>query len=174
MKKSSINGSEFISDLSQKSFSKSQKVVSNSISDSFLKFIQTNHPHFNENSCLSISELSALRVQFIASKLKGQLGELSSMEKLVYSRTKSEKLTIPSERLFERLAEAYPNAFVYYFKDQILGEWIGATPEILMKGSNQRFESMSLAGTKKADDKSPWGEKERKEQDFVSQFYEKP
>ena len=55
------------------------------------------------------------------------------MEKLVYSRIKSEKLTIPSERLFERLAEAYPNAFIYYIKDPILGEWIGATPEILMK-----------------------------------------
>ena len=94
----------------------------------------------------------------------------SSLEKLVYSRIKSEKLTIPGERLFERLAEAYPNAFVYYFKDPILGEWIGATPEILMKGTNQRFESMSLAGTKKADDQSPWGEKERAEQDFVSQF----
>lgn len=94
----------------------------------------------------------------------------SAMEKLVYSRIKAENLTIPGTLLFERLEKAYPKAFVYYFKDPILGEWIGATPEILMKGTNQRFESMSLAGTKKADDQSPWGEKEREEQDFVSQF----
>ena len=91
MKKSTINGSEFISDLSQKSFSKSQKVVSNSISHSFLKFIQINYPHFKENSCLSISELSALRVQFISSKLKGQDGELSSMEKLVIDTLSNEE-----------------------------------------------------------------------------------
>ncbi|MEN9987735.1 MAG: hypothetical protein RLZZ585_774 [Bacteroidota bacterium] len=94
----------------------------------------------------------------------------SSMEKLVYSRIKPEKLTIPGKLLFERLVDTYPNAFVYYFKDSILGEWIGATPETLIKGTNQRFESMSLAGTKKSDDQSPWGDKEREEQDFVSQF----
>ena len=104
-----------------------------------------------------------------ASEIVSLLRE-SSMEKLVYSRIKNEKLTISGNRLFERLTEAYPNAFVYYFNDPILGEWIGATPEILMKGTNHQFESMSLAGTKKADDQSPWGAKEREEQDFVSQF----
>lgn len=83
MKKNTINGNNFISDISQRPFSTSQKVVTNSISDSFLLFIQITYPHFNENSCLSISELSALRVQFISSKLKGQLGELTSMENLV-------------------------------------------------------------------------------------------
>jgi uncharacterized membrane protein len=83
MKKSSFTKKEFLSDVSQQSFSSSQKVSSHSISDSFLKFIQVNHPGFSENSFLSISELSALRVQFISSKLKGQLGDLSSMEKLV-------------------------------------------------------------------------------------------
>jgi isochorismate synthase len=54
-----------------------------------------------------------------------------------------------------------------------LGQWIGATPEILIKGMNNSFLSMSLAGTKKADDASPWGEKEMEEQNFVSQFIEK-
>jgi len=83
MKKSSSTKKEFISDVSQQTFSSSQKVTSHSISDSFLKFIQVIHPEFKENSFLSISELSALRVQFISSKLKGQLGDLSSMEKLV-------------------------------------------------------------------------------------------
>ncbi len=83
MKKNATSDREFISNLSHQSFSTSQKVVSQSISDNFLKFIQINNPDFNENSCLSISELSALRVQFISSKLKGQLGELSSMEKMV-------------------------------------------------------------------------------------------
>ena len=83
MKKSSINGSEFISDLSQDSFSTSQKVTGHTISESLLLFIQVKHPNFTENSCLSISELSALRVEFIALKLNSQLGEMSSMEKLV-------------------------------------------------------------------------------------------
>jgi uncharacterized membrane protein len=83
MKKSSSFGGEFISDLSQISFSLSQKVTTDSISKSFLRFIQEEHPEFTENCFLSISELSSLRVKYIAQKLKGQLGELSSMEKMV-------------------------------------------------------------------------------------------
>jgi len=83
MKKSSSFGGEFISDLSQISFSLSQKVTTDSISKSFLRFIQEEHPEFTENCFLSMSELSSLRVKYIAQKLKGQLGELSSMEKMV-------------------------------------------------------------------------------------------
>jgi uncharacterized membrane protein len=83
MKKSSSRKNEFISDASQQAFPSSQKVEAHSISASFLKFIQISYPNFTENSCLSINELSPLRVQFISSKLKGQLGDLSSMEKLV-------------------------------------------------------------------------------------------
>jgi isochorismate synthase len=94
----------------------------------------------------------------------------STLKKLVYSRVKTEKISISGKVLFERLEAAYPNAFVYYFQDPVLGEWIGATPEILIKGMNNSFVSMSLAGTKKADDASPWGEKELEEQNFVSQF----
>jgi isochorismate synthase len=104
-----------------------------------------------------------------ATKLVSSL-QTSTLEKLVYSRVKSAPLTISGTTLFERLEAAYPKAFVYYFKDPVLGEWIGATPEVLIKGTNQSFESMSLAGTKKAQDESPWGAKEIEEQDFVSQF----
>jgi uncharacterized membrane protein len=83
MKKNNPTTNEFISDLSQKSFPLSQKVTSSSISDNLFKFIQSNHPEFKENSLMSISELSAFRVQFISLKLKDQVGELSSMEKIV-------------------------------------------------------------------------------------------
>jgi len=104
-----------------------------------------------------------------ATKLVSLL-QTSTLEKLVYSRVKSAPLTLSGTTLFERLEAAYPKAFVYHFKDPKLGEWIGATPEILIKGTNQSFESMSLAGTKKAEDESSWGSKELEEQDFVSQF----
>jgi isochorismate synthase len=94
----------------------------------------------------------------------------SAMKKLVYSRVKAETISVSGKVLFDRLETAYPNAFVYYFQDPVLGEWIGATPETLIKGMNNSFTSMSLAGTKKANDVSPWGEKEMEEQNFVSQF----
>ena len=83
MKKNTLTTNEFISDLSRKSYPLSQKVATSSISDSLLKYIQSIHPELTENSFISISELSAFRVQFISLKLKDQLGELSSMEKIV-------------------------------------------------------------------------------------------
>jgi uncharacterized membrane protein len=83
MKKSPSLDNQFTSDLSKKAFSLSQKVAAHTISESFLKFIQAEHPNFTDHNYLSLGELSALRVQFISSKLQCQLGELSSMEKLV-------------------------------------------------------------------------------------------
>jgi len=121
---------------------------------------QEQHPPF----CISKEAYLVQAAQIVS------LLQESSMEKLVYSRVKSASISISGSELFNRLEASYPNAFVYYFQDPMLGEWIGATPEVLIKGANNSFESMSLAGTKKADDKSPWGEKEREEQDFVSQF----
>lgn len=98
------------------------------------------------------------------------LSSNQTLKKIVFSRIKEVSLSINGLVLFERLVQAYPNAFVYYFQDPQLGEWIGATPETLIKGTNNSFTSMSLAGTKKADDASPWGEKEIEEQNFVSQY----
>ncbi len=73
----------FVSDISRETFPYSQKVEASSISDNLIKFIQTKHADFSDNSCLSISELSAFRVDFISFKLKGQMGELSALEKTV-------------------------------------------------------------------------------------------
>jgi uncharacterized membrane protein len=83
-KESMIKSEEhFVSDISSQSFPYSQKVEARSISDNLIKFIQLKHPDFSDNSCLSINELSAFRVDFISSKLKGQMGELSALEKTV-------------------------------------------------------------------------------------------
>lgn len=106
-----------------------------------------------------------LQAKEIVSRLKH-----SSLEKIVYSRVKSEPISISGLTLFERLATAYPTAFVYYFQDARLGEWIGASPEILVRGKEGHFESVALAGTKKADETTDWGRKEKEEQAFVSRY----
>jgi isochorismate synthase len=93
-----------------------------------------------------------------------------TLKKIVYSRIKEVALTISGNMLFERLSKAYPSAFVYHFQDPKLGEWIGASPEILVRGKYGVFESMALAGTKKASDTMDWGNKEKEEQAFVSQY----
>jgi isochorismate synthase len=74
--------------------------------------------------------------------------------------------------LFHLLAEKYKDAFVYFFSDPLLGTWIGASPEILIRKINQNGFTISLAGTKKIADSVAWNEKEKKEQTYVTEFIE--
>lgn len=90
--------------------------------------------------------------------------------KAIFSRVKKVDLPISGSQLFERLCENYPNALTYHFFSPNLGEWIGATPEILIDSQGETFETVSLAGTKLVSDDSDWQQKEIDEQAFVSDF----
>lgn len=72
--------------------------------------------------------------------------------------------------LFRKLSEKYPGAFCYTFDSPMLGKWIGATPETLVRIEQGRGETMSLAGTKPVGDFTAWGEKEVYEQQLVTDF----
>jgi isochorismate synthase len=72
--------------------------------------------------------------------------------------------------LFNKLCEAYPSAFVYFVSSELFGTWVGATPETLLEVNASNFKTMSLAGTKKASDETPWREKETLEQAYVTDF----
>ncbi|MEC5166749.1 isochorismate synthase [Flavobacterium sp. PL11] len=73
---------------------------------------------------------------------------------------------------FQKLVQLYPSAFVYCFYHPKIGNWIGATPEQLLKVSDSNFETISLAGTQKDNGSSEvvWGEKEKEEQKFVTDY----
>lgn len=74
---------------------------------------------------------------------------------------------------FEALCKAYSNAFVSLVFTPKTGLWIGATPEILLAGNKGKFTTYSLAGTKANTHENrskPWGEKEKAEQDIVSEY----
>lgn len=73
------------------------------------------------------------------------------------------------------LCEAYPDAFVNFFHIPGLGSWIGATPEVLIRTKGDRFFTMSLAGSQKAEGDNPlkrvaWTQKEIEEQALVSRY----
>jgi len=92
----------FMSDMSKEHFPVSQIVEARSISDHILTFIQFEYPDFKDNSNMSLGELNAWRVKFIASKLKRQVGELSSLEKMVID-------TISNETQISNLAITQDN-----------------------------------------------------------------
>jgi isochorismate synthase len=91
--------------------------------------------------------------------------------KVVLSRITSKTITQSQQvGYFDRLCEAYPNAFVYHFEDESLGTWVGASPEILLRRVKNHFFTMSLAGTQKISENRKWTEKEQNEQLLVTDF----
>lgn len=71
---------------------------------------------------------------------------------------------------FRSLCESYPDAFVFCFSSPVTGTWIGASPELLLKTSGGRLESMSLAGTRPSGSEGEWDVKNIEEQRLVTEF----
>jgi len=110
---------------------------------------------------------SAFKDQVMRIKYAIQVGLI----KVVLSRITLKPFPINQQATyFDKLCEAYPNAFVYAFDDAILGKWVGASPEILLRRVKQHFFTMSLAGTQKISENREWTEKEKNEQLLVTDF----
>lgn len=74
--------------------------------------------------------------------------------------------------VFRKLLQAYPNAFRYCWFHPKTGLWMGATPEQLLKVSQYDFQTVALAGTQPfaTDTTVVWSEKEKEEQQFVTDY----
>ena len=96
------------------------------------------------------------------------------LDKVVVSRVKSISLECTPEASFARKCESHPDAFVYLLDHPICGVWCGATPELLVSASDNRIETVSLAGTRTVDkiSTSPWTSKEHEEQGLVTDYIE--
>lgn len=95
----------------------------------------------------------------------------NELQKIILSRT----LTIsdfPQEEqayTYYNLSASYPQAMVYWVYLPHLGiEWMGATPELLVKQRNNELHSLALAGTKKPEES--WTTKEKEEQQMVATY----
>jgi len=73
---------------------------------------------------------------------------------------------------FEKLANAYPQAFVYCVFTPISGWWIGASPETLVNSCKQHYTSIALAGTLPPNAERNFTQKEIDEQHWVELFIE--
>ncbi len=99
--------------------------------------------------------------------------ENKQFKKVVLSRTEAINLSESKPiSIFKSLLAKYPSAFVYCWYHPIVGLWLGATPETLVKIEGNRFSIMALAGTQdyKGTLNVVWQEKEKQEQQFVTDF----
>jgi isochorismate synthase len=93
--------------------------------------------------------------------------------KVIVSRVKHESRTaLESADIVQRLCESYPNAFIYWISHPEWGEWIGATPELLLKKNGALFQTMALAGTLASGSNEIWDHKLAEEQKMVADFIE--
>lgn len=73
----------FVSDISKKEFPISEQVYGISIRDSILRLIKNEHPTINEDSIISLSELSHYREKYINQYILNQKGDVSGLEQQV-------------------------------------------------------------------------------------------
>lgn len=90
--------------------------------------------------------------------------------KIVLARSQSVPCACSPGRVFLNACRRYPNAMVSLVHSPVCGTWLGATPEILVKGSGSSWQSMALAGTRPFTDIKPWSEKNLEEQALVARY----
>ncbi|MUV03919.1 DUF1003 domain-containing protein [Flavobacterium rakeshii] len=73
----------FTSDISKKQFPDSEKVSAKLVREPILNIIKKDHPDFDENCSLSLSELGHYRKKYISDFMNTQMGELTDMEQKV-------------------------------------------------------------------------------------------
>jgi len=136
-----------------------------------LKNIPSNSNEICNNDAYEIGKKEYLaKADFLINKLKNRV-----LDKVVLSRVKTVKREpeFSTSDLFIRIAKKYPKAFTYLFFIPGTGVWTGATPEILLSQKDDGSTViMSLAGTAPVENSKQinWGEKEKVEQGYVSEF----
>ena len=96
-----------------------------------------------------------------------------TLDKVVVARVKTVKSKATPEATFKLKCEKHPDAFVYLINHPSCGVWCGATPELLVASSDNRIETVSLAGTRvlvNGDLTNVWTDKERDEQSQVTDY----
>lgn len=96
-------------------------------------------------------------------------------DKLVLSRNLSLNKTagFSPAVTFAAACQRYIHSYVYLCYTPQTGVWLGSTPEIILSGGDNEWNTVALAGTQPLQDgKLPqiWDDKNRKEQDYVSAY----
>ena len=94
-------------------------------------------------------------------------------EKVVLSRFESvSKVDFDFIAVFQRLLNSYPTAFRYCWFHPKVGFWMGASPEQLLRLTDDTLSTMALAGTQlyQSSESVVWEDKEKQEQRIVTDY----
>jgi isochorismate synthase len=95
-----------------------------------------------------------------------------SFQKLVLARSMdvARKPEVSPLELFRRACDSYPRMFIALVFTPQSGLWLVATPETLLAGIGNQWQTMALAGTQPFTEDVSWKEKDVDEQRYVSTY----
>ncbi|MCE5206312.1 MAG: isochorismate synthase [Porphyromonadaceae bacterium] len=96
-----------------------------------------------------------------------------TIKKLVLSRSKAidRKEGFSPGRVFFRATEKYTHSCVFLFHTPQSGTWLGSTPETLLAGTGNKWQTMALAGTRYPHSETvSWDDKNLREQHLVTSY----
>lgn len=95
------------------------------------------------------------------------------IKKLVLSRSKSitKNKYFSAGETFYRAMEKYKHSYVFMFHTPISGTWIGSTPEMILSGSGNKWQTVAIAGTRYPNKGNiSWDDKNLLEQQLVTSY----
>lgn len=96
-----------------------------------------------------------------------------TLKKLVLSRSKTiiKNRSFSPGEAFYRAMDKYKHSYVYLINTPISGTWLGSTPEMLLTGSHNVWQTVALAGTRYPNKGNvSWDDKNLREQHIVTSY----
>ncbi|MDE6339012.1 MAG: chorismate-binding protein [Muribaculaceae bacterium] len=90
--------------------------------------------------------------------------------KIIASKVIIKKGKIDVKSSFLNLCSNFPDAFIFMIHTPYSGNWLGASPELLLRSADNTLYTYALAGTRPAGTKGEWDDKNIKEQRIVKDF----
>lgn len=132
-----------------------------------------NDAHYNATENIN-APLVTSRVAYekAVSGLIEELKRNDDFEKAVLARSQEIPLSenFSAMQMLKLLKQKMPQAFCFLVCTPQAGRWIGATPERLLEVQGSRAYTNALAGTLPADGTDEWSEKEKVEQQIVTDY----
>ncbi len=150
-------------------FNQSKSIVFTDVNASFETHKLVDYTFENSSYTLESSDLEK---QSFEQLVNGAIHKIENSEtsKIVTSRTIKGALEIKKEATFKNILNKYPTAFCYWLYAPEVGEWMGASPEVLLTTIETQLETVALAGTQLWDTKKVWQPKELEEQQLVTDY----
>jgi isochorismate synthase len=90
--------------------------------------------------------------------------------KLVLSRSRTINFdSFPTVDAFISACHHYPELYIYMYKSEHAGTWLGCTPEPILTGESGNMQTVAMAGTQLSTTNSEWSKKDTDEQAAVSE-----